>query len=273
MYQHYERLQNPAKHIDDRGCWRKCRDYRNILLLDHYGSRSLEDQLYIIDHATELAGYLCATVRVPPPHTMLSPNDGTVLDPRSHWVDYIDVRMKRSGTSAMQDYETDEFDGDHPHIPFHLDRYFQNGGVGSTIFQKQSSDSTPLPRLSNTGANYTDWLRLHFSNDTKGHAGEMKHHLGLLEDLTRAQIDDPLITQGFILEVKQTFSWVDQIPLLAEYFQERYENDSMMSRLKASLQIDPKKPLNTLEMDYESFPFMCKYTRHVPHSASDVAGK
>ena len=194
---------------------------------------------------------------------MLSLNDGTVLDPRSHWVDYIDVCMKRSGTRALQGYKTDEFDEDHSHTPFHLE----------TIFQNQSSDSTPLPRLSIPGTNYTDWLRLHFSKDTKGHADEMKHYLGLLEDLTRAQIGDPLITQGFILEVKQTFSWVDQIPLLAKYFQDRYENDFMMSRIKASLDIDSKKPLNTLEMDYESFPFMCKYTRHVPQSASEVAGR
>ena len=72
MHQHYEHIQNPKKHIEPRGCWRKCPKYKNIILLDHYGAAGLNDRIWIFNQAVQLAGYLCATVRVPPPRTMVS---------------------------------------------------------------------------------------------------------------------------------------------------------------------------------------------------------
>ena len=68
---------NMAQHIanEPKGCWRQCPDHvknKNIILLDHYGSAGLNDRGWIFEQAVELAGYLCATVRVPPPRTMVS---------------------------------------------------------------------------------------------------------------------------------------------------------------------------------------------------------
>ena len=56
-------------------CWRQCPDHvknKNIILLDHYGAAGLNDRGWIFEQVVALAGYLCATVRVPPPRTMVS---------------------------------------------------------------------------------------------------------------------------------------------------------------------------------------------------------
>ena len=74
MYQHWDHLQHPEKHIEGRGCWQKCPDHvknKNIILLDHYGSQSLDDVRLLFDQVVQLAGYLCAHVRVPPPRSMV----------------------------------------------------------------------------------------------------------------------------------------------------------------------------------------------------------
>ena len=64
-----EHVQNPKQ------CWRQCPAHvmnKNIIVLDHYGSAGLNDRAWVFEHIVQLAGYLCATVRVPPPQTMVS---------------------------------------------------------------------------------------------------------------------------------------------------------------------------------------------------------
>ena len=74
MHQHWDHLNDPRKYIEPRGCWRRCSQVKNknIILLDHYGAEGLNDRGWIFKNVVELAGYLCATVLVPPPRTMVS---------------------------------------------------------------------------------------------------------------------------------------------------------------------------------------------------------
>ena len=70
-----EHTQNPKENIAPRGCWRQCPARvmnKNIIILDHYGSAGLNDRAWLFEQIAQLAGYLCATVRVPPPRTMVS---------------------------------------------------------------------------------------------------------------------------------------------------------------------------------------------------------
>lgn len=68
-------LNTSKQELKEEGCWRHCPDHvknKNIILLDHYGSEGLNDRGWIFNQVVQLAGYLCATVRVPPPRTMVS---------------------------------------------------------------------------------------------------------------------------------------------------------------------------------------------------------
>ena len=75
MYQYHKLVKNPKENIAPRGCWRQCPARvmnKNIIILDHYGSAGLNDRAWLFEQVAQLAGYLCATVRVPPPRTMVS---------------------------------------------------------------------------------------------------------------------------------------------------------------------------------------------------------
>ena len=67
------------EYIASRGCWRQCPAHvmnKNIIILDHYGGYAgLNDRAWLFEQIVQLAGYLCATVRVPPPRTMVSYRD------------------------------------------------------------------------------------------------------------------------------------------------------------------------------------------------------
>ena len=79
MKEHWAQLQDPEgykpREISTRDCWRQCPPHvknKNIILLDHYGMSGVNDRMWIFLQVVQLAGYLCATVRVPPPRTMVS---------------------------------------------------------------------------------------------------------------------------------------------------------------------------------------------------------
>jgi hypothetical protein len=53
--------------------------HKNIILLDHYEAAGLGNRHSLFSQMANLAGYLCATVYAPPPHTMVS-NKNTARD-------------------------------------------------------------------------------------------------------------------------------------------------------------------------------------------------
>lgn len=109
----------------------------------------------------------------------------------------MDIRFIRDGSTALLEYETDEFNEEDPLSAYHLDRYF-------------------------TDDEYSDWLRLSFSS-TKEHKKELIEHIADLEEFTRKQIEDPSFSKGFIWESKQAFNWFDNTPMLIEHFKERQD--------------------------------------------------
>ena len=104
-----------------------------------------------------------------------------------------------------------------------------------------------------TDEEFSDWLRLSFSSIDE-HEKEVITYIEQLEDFTRKQIDDPSFSKGFILESKQDFNWFDNVPFLIEHFEKR------QVELGGANITSP-------------FPFVCKYTYHVPSIADDIAGK
>lgn len=260
MYEHYEHLLNPDKYIEARGCWRRCPDYRNIILLDHYGSRGLQDRLSIFHLANEFAGYLCATVRVPPPRSMLSPahNDGEFLAPGSEWVDFLDTRLMRNEAPVMKEYETDEFTEEFPHRPYNLTKYFMTES-------QESDDVFPSP----TSESYAGWLRLQFSNNTKQHQHEVIEHLKQLENITKNQMDDPAYSRGFVWQV-ESFDWTQHAPVLKSWFTKRHQEASTMAKLVETLWDEDEEEKKVLDA-HKSFPFICKYTRNIAATSWDVA--
>ena len=146
----------------------------------------------------------------------------------------MDIRFMRDDTPALLQYHTDEFNEERPDLPYHLDRYF-------------------------TDEEYSDWQRLSFSLDPRDHQKEALEHITNLEEFTRRQIEDPSFSKGFIWEINQKFNWFKALPDLVKHFEEEDE------RQNEELLIDR----NT----HGPYPFVCKYSHHVPSLASEVSGK
>ena len=106
-----------------------------------------------------------------------------------------------------------------------------------------------------TGEEYSDWQRLSFSLEKRDHQKEALEHITNLEEFTRRQIKDPSFSKGFIWEVHQEFNWFDNTPALTEYFAER--------------QTWGQPATGT----HGQYPFVCKYSHHIPSLASEVSGK
>ena len=157
-------------------------------------------------------------------------NLGSFVPKETKWTDLLDIRFKRDGSAALLEYDTDEFDESNPISPYHLDQYF-------------------------TDEEYSDWLRLSFSDKTSDHEKEALDIVKQLEDFTQKQIEDPSLSQGFIWESKQDFNWFDHLPLLKDYFQGREEKKLDVGQTSA-------------------FPFAsCPYTYDAPSVATHVAGE
>lgn len=156
-------------------------------------------------------------------------NLGSFLPKETKWTDLLDIRFKRDGSAALLEYDTDEFDESNPRSSYHLDQYF-------------------------TDEEYSDWLRLSFSDKASDHEKEALDIVKQLEDFTQKQIEDPSFSQGFIWESKQDFNWFEHLPLLKDYFQGREE------KLDAG--------------QTSAFPFAsCPYTYDAPSVATHVAGE
>ena len=106
-----------------------------------------------------------------------------------------------------------------------------------------------------TGEEYSGWERVSFSNDPKEHLKESLEHIKYLEDFTNQQIEDPSFSKGFIWEIRQEFNWFDNASVLTKYFHEREKQS--------------QPDIGT----HGPYPFVCKYSHHVPSLASEVSGK
>ena len=98
-------------------------------------------------------------------------NLGSFLPKETKWTDLLDIRFKRDGSAALLEYDTDEFDESNPRSSYHLDQYF-------------------------TDEEYSDWLRLSFSDKASDHEKEALDIVKQLEDFTQKQIEDPSFSQG-----------------------------------------------------------------------------
>ena len=147
----------------------------------------------------------------------------------------MDIRFMRDiSSSALLEYHTDEFKESRPDLPYHLDRYFND-------------------------EEYSDWQRVSFSIDPKETLKEVIENIKYLEEFTRRQIEDPSFSKGFIWEINQRFNWFKAVPDLVKHFEEEDE------RQNEELLID--------RSTNGPYPFVCKYSHHVPSLATEVSGK
>lgn len=165
-------------------------------------------------------------------------NDGVYLSAESEWTDFMNIRQMRDGTPALLEYVTDEFSEISPNLPYHLGRYFADGDYTSNgcTFHSQ------------------------FSINEEEHFKEAVDHIMHLEDFTQEQIEDPSRSEGFIWEFRYEFNWYHNGHLLTDYFKEKQKNATtiMEEQLVTSSTISP-------------YPFVCKYSYHIPCVASDVS--
>lgn len=91
-------------------CRRQCTHRRNKIVLEHLGKEGFDDRREIFDFFTSLAGYLCATVRAPPPYTMLSiiHNDNLAVPQDLLWRDFFTFSfLDDNNTEALKQYTSD----------------------------------------------------------------------------------------------------------------------------------------------------------------------
>ena len=137
----------------------------------------------------------------------------------------MDIRFTRDRSPALIEYQTDEFNPEDPDAAYHLDRYFADG-------------------------EYSDWLRLNFSQNEETHPEEALDHLATLETFTRMQTEDPNFTGGFIWESQHWFNWFNNTQVFRKHFWERFIGEPRHGP--------------------SAFPFLCKYDYEGTSVASTV---
>ena len=104
-------VQTKIEHTNSSDCQRSCPNGRPNLLVYSYGNRAgISDRTWIISHLTELAGYLCATVRVPRPAALLAKkhNHEKFVNESLGWGDFYSWKFSEDGSLALFDLEGDE---------------------------------------------------------------------------------------------------------------------------------------------------------------------
>lgn len=93
-------------------CWRNCSHRRNKLILGEIFPAGLNDRHSVIGALVNLGGYLCATVYIPPPYSLLSAhhNHGIRLDVNVTWPDLVDYNFLPTGEPSVQQYSVEKVD-------------------------------------------------------------------------------------------------------------------------------------------------------------------
>jgi len=127
------------------GCWRECPPgarHKNKIVLYPWNYAGLSDRGYIIKAWSNIAGYLCATVYVPPPRYLLSAahNGGQKVPRALHWDDMNRWRFRSDHSPAVVQYEHDD-----------------DGGF---YFSGEDKNMSFLDSPLFSGPQYSDWKRI-----------------------------------------------------------------------------------------------------------------
>lgn len=184
-------------------CMRPCKHYKNKMVLDHFGLNGLSDRESIFRVMTELAGYLCATLYIPPPSTMLSVshNGNRPIDLRLLWRDFYSVRFRRGGVALKQ---------------------FQASAAGIQL-DKESLVLSELKAFKPEAGKDDPWFRI----STK-EADDFVKHFAQLDAFVQTQQSESSLSKA---NAKDAFLWEIYVPYfywrneLALWFSHNSTND------------------------------------------------
>jgi hypothetical protein len=163
--------------IPEKPCWRRCDQRINkIVYTAEYNLEGrpngggLNDRGYILGDMAELAGYLCATVEFPKPHSMLGTqhNHNKPISVNSTWTDYFNFTFYQDSSPAVFDLPDDMLD--HPRTT-------------NNVYAEEK---------------YKDWLRIVTDGENK-----IVPDFQAVEAFSRLQ--DPHSTAGFVWIIDQSF--------------------------------------------------------------------
>lgn len=106
------------RNISTHSCWRKCPQRINKIIFKH-GRAGLGDRLTVIENLAQIAGYLCANLKMPSPFESLNPvhNNGNFVSKKLKWLDFRNLTFLQDDSQVLDSNDSDDDDHEIEKVP------------------------------------------------------------------------------------------------------------------------------------------------------------